>query len=161
MSGHLRPSLLMTYVMILISPCGSPHRADICEHKPSVTSSHSYVLKLPSSLFIYLFSFNVTFAVAPTADKERYPVYCFRTLMKLVYLSTWQNPKSLEIIACLLLHTWVNSLLYWYPGLLFSPWNQTYVSTTDICVMKKEALQSCWGKISRFETLAIRRWLIK
>ena len=39
LSGHLRPILardIIAYVMIFISPCSSPHRADICVDKPSV-----------------------------------------------------------------------------------------------------------------------------
>lgn len=47
LSGHLRPSLLITSVMIFISPCSSPHRADICEHKPSVSEFTQLRIKLP------------------------------------------------------------------------------------------------------------------
>lgn len=40
-SGHLGPSLLITYVMTFISPPGSPHRADICQRRPSANDLHA------------------------------------------------------------------------------------------------------------------------
>lgn len=55
--------------MTFISPHGSPHRADICERRPSANDLHAATHEAPDFFFyIYLFIY-ASYAVTPDTEE--------------------------------------------------------------------------------------------